>query len=91
MKDDEFTALCEAHSFGAVARKEFAMIPRAMLKALVDAGVAAERERCAAFVDHILREGGGTWGDWLRASGKPPCCAGGPQWGHAWDCKKCPD
>jgi hypothetical protein len=19
------------------------------------------------------------------------CCAGGPQWGHAWDCPKCPD
>ena len=47
MKDDEFTALCEAHSFGAVARNEFAMIPRAMLKDLVDAGVAAERERLA--------------------------------------------
>lgn len=22
---------------------------------------------------------------------KPKCCEGGPQWGHAWDCKKCPD
>ncbi len=19
------------------------------------------------------------------------CCEGGPQWGHAWDCPKCPD
>lgn len=19
------------------------------------------------------------------------CCRGGPQWGHAWDCPKCPD
>lgn len=19
------------------------------------------------------------------------CCNGGPQWGHAWDCPKCPD
>ena len=28
--------------------------------------VAAERERCAKAVDHILREGGGTWGDFLR-------------------------
>lgn len=22
---------------------------------------------------------------------KPSCCGGGPQWGHAWDCPKCPD
>jgi hypothetical protein len=21
----------------------------------------------------------------------PPCCAGGPQWGHAWNCPECPD
>ena len=28
--------------------------------------VAAEREWCAKAVDHILREGGGTWGDALR-------------------------
>ena len=28
--------------------------------------VAAEREWCAKAVDHILREGGGTWGDFLR-------------------------
>jgi hypothetical protein len=20
-----------------------------------------------------------------------PCCEGGPQWGHAWNCPKCPD
>ena len=26
----------------------------------------AECERCAKAVDHILREGGGTWGDALR-------------------------
>ena len=40
--------------------------------ARIDAAVAAERERCAAAVDHILREGGGTWGDWLRAGCRPP-------------------
>lgn len=22
---------------------------------------------------------------------KQTCCAGGPQWGHAWECPKCPD
>lgn len=21
----------------------------------------------------------------------PPCCGGGPQWGHAWNCSKVPD
>ena len=39
--------------------------------AQVCAAVAAERERCATAVDHILREGGGTWGDWLRAGCGP--------------------
>jgi hypothetical protein len=26
-----------------------------------------EREACAKMVDHILKEGGGTWGDAIRA------------------------
>ena len=29
--------------------------------------VLAEREACAKLVDHILKEGGGTWGDAIRA------------------------
>jgi hypothetical protein len=45
VNDDEFNTLCEAHSFGAVARGEFPLMPRGLLKALVDAAVAAERER----------------------------------------------
>jgi hypothetical protein len=28
-----------------------------------------EREACAKVVDHILKEGGGTWGDAIRARG----------------------
>ena len=28
-----------------------------------------EREACAKLVDHILKEGGGTWGDAIRARG----------------------
>ena len=28
-----------------------------------------EREACAKFVDHILKEGGGTYGDAIRARG----------------------
>jgi hypothetical protein len=31
---------------------------------------AAEREECAKMVDHILKEGGGTYGDAIRARGK---------------------
>lgn len=30
----------------------------------------AEREACAKLVDHILKEGGGTWGDAIRARGE---------------------
>jgi len=30
---------------------------------------AAEREACAKEVDHILKEGGGTYGDAIRARG----------------------
>jgi len=37
VNDDEFNTLCEAHSFGAVARGEFPLMPRGLLKALVDA------------------------------------------------------
>jgi len=29
-----------------------------------------EREACAKVVDHILKEGGGTWGDAIRARGQ---------------------
>jgi hypothetical protein len=29
-----------------------------------------EREECAKLVDHILKEGGGTYGDAIRARGK---------------------
>lgn len=27
----------------------------------------------------------------VNALESPPCCEGGPQWGHAWTCPKCPD
>lgn len=30
---------------------------------------ADEREACAKFVDHILKEGGGTYGEAIRARG----------------------
>ena len=31
---------------------------------------AAEREACAKLVDHVLKEGGGTYGDAIRARGQ---------------------
>jgi hypothetical protein len=31
---------------------------------------AKEREACAKLVDHILKEGGGTWGNAIRARGQ---------------------
>ena len=31
---------------------------------------SAEREACSKLVDHILKEGGGTWGDAIRARGQ---------------------
>jgi hypothetical protein len=31
---------------------------------------AKEREACAKMVDHILKEGGGTYGDAIRARGQ---------------------
>jgi hypothetical protein len=36
---------------------------------LAKRAVEAEREACAKVVDHILKEGGGTWGDAIRARG----------------------
>ena len=36
---------------------------------LVNLAVEQEREACATLVDHILKEGGGTWGDAIRARG----------------------
>jgi len=38
---------------------------------LLDAAVKAEREACARMVDHILKEGGGTYGKAIRARGEP--------------------
>lgn len=37
-----------------------------LIQEIIDLRVAEETERCAKKVDHILREGGGTYGDWIR-------------------------
>jgi hypothetical protein len=44
MSDDEFDSLCKANGFGAVARDELPLIPRGMLKGLVDAAYQAGRK-----------------------------------------------
>ncbi len=41
-----------------------------MLDVWLRKAVLAEREACANLVDHILKEGGGTWGDAIRARGE---------------------
>ena len=40
------------------------------LEAFAELVRADEREACANMVDHILKEGGGTWGDAIRARGQ---------------------
>jgi hypothetical protein len=42
----------------------------AMLERFAALVAAAEREACAKEVDHILKEGGGTYGDAIRARGQ---------------------
>jgi len=41
-----------------------------MLDVGLEKAVLAEREACAAMSDWILKEGGGTWGDAIRARGQ---------------------
>lgn len=40
------------------------------LKRFAELVAAHEREECAKMVDHILKEGGGTYGDAIRARSK---------------------
>ena len=56
-----------------VAQHERERLTDAAMKAAekaVDVAMALEREACANLVDHILKEGGGTWGDAIRARSK---------------------
>ena len=40
------------------------------MKQEIKSAVLTEREACAKVVDHILKEGGGTYGDAIRARGQ---------------------
>ena len=53
-----------------ITPKKFATDLWDMMQMAIDEAVAAEREANAKFVDHILKEGGGTWGDAIRARGQ---------------------
>ena len=53
-----------------ITPNKFATDTWKMVQMLIDEAVLAEREACAKLVDHILKEGGGTWGDAIRARGE---------------------
>ena len=53
----------------AAALGPLSLWSKAGMEAEIRRAVEAEREACAKFVDHILKEGGGTYGDALRARG----------------------
>jgi len=46
------------------------MLLVANLRGQLETIAVDEREECAKMVDHILREGGGTYGDLIRARSK---------------------
>ena len=70
------------------ALTRFAALVRA--QALEDAARVADKY--AAMTDWPGLTNFGNCAAAIRALGPAPkCCAGGPQWGHAWDCPKCPD
>lgn len=59
-------------------RQKILITPVDALKALAEREHPAN-ERCEDWDQQ--------W-DNLRVASGEKCCIGGPQWGHAWDCKK---
>jgi len=53
-----------------ITSKKFASDLWGVIQMAIDEAVLAEREACAKMVDHILKEGGGTYGDAIRARGQ---------------------
>ena len=80
MKSEEFIKLCELFGFApsralrelleAVERQAFHDANINAAATILDAAVLEEREACARMVDHILKEGGGTYGSAIRARSK---------------------
>ena len=46
------------------------LVPKRFLEIFAKLVAEKEREACAAMSDWILKEGGGTWGDAIRARGQ---------------------
>ena len=82
MNKDEVIALAEKcklavliHSQWTAEIKEFTVVDYVVegdlgsLMQFANLVASNEREACANLVDHILKEGGGTWGDAIRARG----------------------
>lgn len=54
----------------ALGQSDGVLFTKTELEECVALVAAQEREKCAKMVDHILKEGGGTYGDAIRARGK---------------------
>ena len=66
-RDDLIKMLDEAYERGQSDLQD--ACKEAAFKA-IEVAIAAEREACAQMVDHIRKEGGGTYGDAIRARGQ---------------------
>ena len=53
----------------ALGQSDGVLFTKTELEECVALIAAHEREECAKVVDHILKEGGGTYGDAIRARG----------------------
>lgn len=67
LREEIIKLIMESYDKGVEDTKQEAIIA---LEKTVAMMVAAEREACAKLVDHILKEGGGTYADAIRARGQ---------------------
>jgi hypothetical protein len=70
MTQDEIIEMARQAGAGMLHGGEFALFGNEKLEAFAKLVADKEREACAKFVDHILKEGGGTYGDAIRARGQ---------------------
>lgn len=56
MSDEDFQRICQANGFGAAARGEVPVIAPGMLRALLEAVAAEEREACARLCEDLSDE-----------------------------------
>ena len=69
MTREEYIKLFHKEQLNLVAFKRLMDCDEEVLR-LVNKAIEKEREACAAMSDWILKEGGGTWGDAIRARGQ---------------------